>query len=154
MKKINAKHPPTSLDEWRSLLRRACRGKDNSDLFALARQLAPDLEKIEVKNGLVNLKDWYAVASKMRHAVTHADYEIKTDQWKDLNERQQMLCEIWFPFKMNGERRVLSLDKARMDNAVRMFLQYAFQIFKFLSQANGLDWNIFVRGFNTGKVKP
>jgi hypothetical protein len=160
--KFMAKHPPVSAtmspDEWRHFVQFAARGKsgkDNEGLFMMARQIAPSLERGETDNHLrVNLIDWYMGASKARHAVTHGDFEIKPGEWDALTERQMILCHTWFPCRVADGRRVLNLDKARAENAIKMFLQYAFTVFKFLSQTVGHDWDIFSRGFSTGVAKP
>ena len=144
-----------SFEYWRAYVGYVGHGTNNSGLFKLARALAPKLQQTEANKPLgIFLLDWYVAASKARHAVTHADFEVKPDEWNSMTEEQMLLSQQWFPCRMDDGRRLLDVSPDHAERAIRMFLQYAFTIFKFLSDVKGYDWNIFERGFKTGPSRP
>lgn len=146
---------PASFEYWRGFVSYIGRGRNNSGFFKLARRFAPNLSMAEESNQLgLNLPDWFAAASEMRHAVTHADFEVEPNRWDPLSQNQKTLLQLFFPCRIRNGKRMLAATVAKAEQAIRMFLQYAFTVFKFLSMSKSYDWDIFSRGFRIGSTRP
>jgi len=60
---------------------------------------------------------------------------------------------IFFPCVDENGERVLNLTPKNADKSLQLYAEYAFQVFKFLSQATGDDWDILETGLRPGKGK-
>jgi len=146
----------SKLEYWRAFVTYSCRGgRNNKKYFALLRNLAPGLSQGEVTNNRnLDLPKWYGAASEVRHAVTHADFELKPERWDGLTDDLKILSQLWFPCKMKSGRRLLNLSIKHAERDLRTFCEYGFMIFKHLSKTRDYDWDIFEKGFKVGKSEP
>lgn len=127
---------PSTVEDWHRYVRDTYRGKSNSKLFRWIRHLAPQVEEVEdeKQNTLrVNLQDWFAAAAEVRHAATHSNGLVKTEQVRDLSSRKQAVLRISFPGVDGPDGYVLHLDTESAGRALQVFHSYAYAIHKSLS---------------------
>lgn len=83
----------SKLSQWRAFVEGRYRGTNNSELFALARQLAPPLAAAEMNNrAKVNLVAWYSVWSALRHAITHSSGVLHGRNLTELGRQNADSC--------------------------------------------------------------
>ncbi len=137
----------TQLSYWRAYVTYACHGSINNDkYFRLIRKLAPDFATAEKSNVReIELTEWYAAASEVRHAVTHADFTIKPARIDGWNSDRRRNLFAWFSVEpkvpLVGNR--LRIDRKCAERALSIFGDYAFQVFKHLSLAKRYKWDLF-----------
>ena len=135
------KGTPQDLSTFRQAVRRVYRGKQNRQIFAYLRGLAPKLQLAEAKNNRgMDLGEWYEVVSEVRHAITHADSLIKsTRAW---NNSWLFLLTANFPGTGTADGYRLSLEHDSATKVLTIFAEYALQIDKHLCRAAGYHWSI------------
>ncbi len=102
--------------------------KQNRQIFAYLRRLAPELQVAEAKNNrTMDLSEWYEVVSEVRHAITHADSLIKSVRTSAWSKSRLFLLRACFPGKKTADGFRLSLEHDSATKALTMFAEYALQ---------------------------
>ena len=129
---------PSSLEDWRNYARGTYRGKNNRELLCWIRRLAPQVEKVETGNTLgMNLQDWFEAVSEVRHAVTHSNGLIKTENVGRLSSDAQAVLRNQFSGIDTADGYHLHLDTKSAREALQVFHNYAYAIHKSLSLKHG-----------------
>lgn len=129
---------PCSLEDWRNHTRGTYRGKNNRELLCWIRHLAPQVEKVETGNTLgMDLKEWFAAASEVRHAATHSNGLIKTESVGRLSNDAQAVLRDQFPGIDTADGYHLHLDTKSARETLQVFHNYAYAIHKSLSLKYG-----------------
>lgn len=134
-KKWGEKHGPLSTKEqYRQYVRGTYRGKNNSKLLSWIRKLASQVEGVEKHNTLtMDLQDWFAATSEVRHAATHSYGVVKAERMRHLSEQQKAILRSRFPGVDGPDGYVLHLDTKSAERALGTFHNYAYAIHKSLS---------------------
>ncbi len=132
--------PPLIKDDlayWQEYVRYAKRG-GNKELLALLGRRCEFIRRIEQDNAKsINLRDWFAAATAVRHAITHQQ-GIVTER-RDISSVAKL--KKWFPHETTPQGDLsLQLDPRMARKNLEMFGSYVFLIFKGLSVASGLDY--------------
>ena len=140
LEKWDEKHNhPSTLEDWHRYSRDTYRGKNNRGLLSWIRQLAPQVEKVETRNTLgMDLKEWFAAASEVRHAATHSNGFIKGENVDRLSCVGQAVLRKQFPGIDTADGYHLHLDTKSAREALEVFHNYAYAIHKSLSLGHGL----------------
>ncbi len=139
-KKVRADR--ASLDYWTAYARFAFRGEDNKKVLGFLRLQALALARAEQQGNIANveLTLWFAAASEVRHAVTHADSLLKKAAPAVTDHGP------WFPREATLQGSRVAMQPENTQRSISTFVEYAFLIFKCLSQQLGLDWNVLPFG--------
>ncbi|MDP3014097.1 MAG: hypothetical protein Q8M92_07650 [Candidatus Subteraquimicrobiales bacterium] len=139
-----ARTPIDTLEDWKQFVRKSYRGKQNKEIFKYFRDLAPDLTKAEKHNNRqVDLSEWYSVVTEVRHAATHSNLVIKSVRITGWPKKRIAILNKFFPGELEGTGYILHLNRKNAEETLRGFAEYAFIIFKCLSNSVGYDWQIF-----------
>jgi len=130
---------PSTLEDWSHYVRHTYRGKNNRELLSWIRQLALQVEKVETWNTLgMDLKEWFAAASEVRHAATHSNGLIKRENVDRLSCVGQAVLRKQFPGIDTADGYHLDLDTKSAREALQVFHNYAYAIHKSLSLGHSL----------------
>lgn len=140
-KKWGKKNGPLSTKEqYRQYVRDTYRGKNNSKLLSWIRELASQVEEVEKHNTLtMDLRDWFAAASEVRHAATHSYGVVKTERMRNLSRQENAILRSFFPGVDEPGGYVLHLDTKSAERALKTFHNYAYAIHKSLSIEYGFS---------------
>jgi len=130
----------TSLVYWQRLVRHGYRSSDNAKILGFLRELAPALSEAETSNDRnVDLTEWYAAVSEVRHAATHADCVVKEARLAGWPDDRQRHMASWFPYErdVGAKGMRLRLRKEHAEKALERFAEYGYQVLKRLSAACG-----------------
>ena len=139
----------TTPEYWRAFMEFHCRGtrnnRDNEEYFRCLRRFAPDIARVENQNWReLDLPEWYAAASEVRHAITHADFTIKGNRIKDWSASKKGLLVHWFPCRSDGSSGYkLTMVRKDAEENLAVFDDYARLILKSLSEKDRLEWDFF-----------
>jgi len=134
---------PSTHEDWRSFLR-LYRGTDNKELLDFVRSTAPDFEKAETHNNRnIDLVKWYKVVAKVRHAVTHSNGLISAES---LQEIDNALLERLFNGTKEAAAYRLEISQENTEDALSIFADYGFALFKALSMKQGYEWDVLGKG--------
>lgn len=132
----------SSMAEGREALERSF--KSNAERLKQLRRISPRLEEAELKNNRsLNLQLWFIVATEVRHAVTHSNFLIKlrwTNKW---SPEQFAILNRCFPHVDTSDGRDLQLAEKNAKDAVQLFGEYGYAIFKVLRIEAGREWTIW-----------
>jgi len=135
--------PPQDTSTLRQAVRQVYRGKQNRQIFAYLRRLAPELQQAEANNNRgMDLREWYEVVSEVRHAITHADSLIKSARTSAWGKPRLSLLNACFPGTGTAGGYRLSLEHDSATKALTMFAEYALQVDKYLCRAAEYHWSI------------
>lgn len=150
--KWQAKRKQTqSRADFRDFVRWSYRGKNNKVLLSLLRSLGKGLEEAEERNiKNLNLASWYAAVAEVRHASTHSDQLIREC---DLRTIDAGILRRFFPGVQEANGYRLRLDEKSVEEALRVFAEYGFQIFKALCRGASYDWDV-LRAMKVPPAKP
>lgn len=128
------------LIEIRSELKSKFKSRNNAEAFKFIRQESETYKKYEENNtSSLNLIDWYSVFSLVRHAITHAESNIKRADYDKLSNAQRLLLHKFFHCKICKEYVALKPDYITFREVVKCTHSHAFLIFKGLSETLGLE---------------
>ncbi|MGB3717442.1 MAG: hypothetical protein WA996_23710, partial [Candidatus Promineifilaceae bacterium] len=119
-------------------------------VFSLLRRLDSDdrIGKVERRNHRgINLTEWFGVVSQVRQATVHNSAVIKKakiEEWSQ-HKKQDILYRI-FPGTYGENGYILQLTREHANNALKMFAEYAFVIYRSLSNIYGYEWKMVVEG--------
>jgi len=117
--------------------------KTNSDKLKFLRKICPDISNSETQNNrVINLTDWFAVVEELRHSITHSNSIIKTDRMKNWSKNKREILKKHFPGNNTKEGYQLFITDKNATSCLKLFSEYSFQIYKFLSISRSYDWNI------------
>jgi len=132
----------SDLEFWKAFIRYALQG--NRFFLNYVRQIAPSLQDAEERNNRVlDLVKWYEVVTKVREASTHSNFIIKAEKMHSWTERHKEILETHFSGRFNNGNYSLMLKLDNAEAALKLFVEYAFAIFKSLSIALNHNWQIF-----------
>lgn len=139
----NIRNPKTDLSYWSKFVRYRFR---NEELFKEMRNLSRALERAEMNNNRkLNLQKWYVITTEVRHAVTHCNAVIKAKRMNNWDKIKKQLLSKYFTGYYKNNDYVLNLSKKDVEFNLRIFIEFAYQIFKYLSQVKGYKWEVFKR---------
>lgn len=132
---------PSDTASWRALLRSA---RWNSiALLASLRLLAPSIGVREAANDRqMHMSEWHQVLQEVRHAATHSDMRIRHDRIAEWPPARKRLLRRKFPGETQDGDYVLKVTREAAQAAIQTAADYAFLIFKCLSQRCDYDWAI------------
>ncbi|MFC1572895.1 hypothetical protein ACFL6M_04770 [Candidatus Eisenbacteria bacterium] len=132
------KYPPSRKADWRELVVKAYRGKNNKDLLAYLRRLAPAVKQYETINRRqFDLPGWYRVLSTVRHATVHQQLVIRGHQLSTLSATERGVLERYFSGVPEDESYRIALEGDDAKVALRTLGEYAYLHFKGLSEQYG-----------------
>jgi len=132
----------TEVAYWNGLVRYSYRGDNNKKIRSFLRSQAPTLAAAESSNDRrVDLVAWYKAISTVRHAATHVGGFIRDD---DIAGQPIQDFGQWFPIARDEEKSGywLKLTKQKAELALRLLIEYGYQIFKALSQVIDGEWDL------------
>lgn len=92
-----------------------------------------------------DFRDWWSVASEVRHAVVHSRAIVSTARLKGLGEPRTKLLRAHFPGRQLAGGYRLELTRKSAERAIQHHAEYAFHLYKELSRLDGLDPEVFKR---------
>ncbi|MCK4653559.1 MAG: hypothetical protein KAU01_03860 [Candidatus Cloacimonetes bacterium] len=117
--------------------------KTNTKKLKLLRKICPDISKGETENNrVVDLTDWFIVVEEIRHSATHSNFVIKTSRMKNWSKAKREMLKKYFPGINIEQGYRLNITSENAKYCLKLFSEYSFQIYKFLSISRGYDWNI------------
>ena len=117
--------------------------KKNTDKLKFLRKICPDISKGETNNNrVIDLADWFIVVEEIRHSATHTNFILKKSRMKNWSKARREMLKKYFPGMLNEQGYRLNITRENAKFCLELFLEYSFQIFKFLSISRGYDWNI------------
>jgi hypothetical protein len=132
---------PSNPASWRSTPKLA--RWSSACLLASLRALEPSVAVAEANNTRqMQLSEWHTVLGEVRHAATHSDMRIRRSliaQWPPSRTR---LLRRKFPGELYDGDYVLHLTRQDAESTIQMAADYAFLLFKCMSRARGLEWDI------------
>jgi len=125
---------PSTLEDWSQYVRAKYRGKNDRDLLSWIRRLASHVSEVEKQNTLrMDLREWFAAVSEVRHAATHSKGLIKREKGNSLSTVGQAILRSQFPGMESTNGYDLHLDTKSSGRALEVFQDYAYAIHKSLS---------------------
>ncbi len=141
LKEQNEDKSVGSFQYWRLFTKSAY--TNNRKLLQVLRRLAPKLRTWEKKNNRgLDLVEWFAVVSEVRHAITHSGGLLKAAKTAKWNEVRYTILRKSFPGTRRQQGYLIRMSLKSADSMLRLLGEYAFLIFKALSLAGGYEWNI------------
>jgi hypothetical protein len=139
--KFSRKFPVKNLDYWKNYSRKYYR--NNKEALKFIRTLSNRIEPIEQKNHReLNLSDWFLVISKVRHAITHSNFVVKSDVYCSLSIYQRRILRGYFSGRKIVNSYSLEITPYDAHRAIEILSQYAHLIFKCLSLAKNYDTDL------------
>jgi hypothetical protein len=132
---------PVSATDWGEFAR-MYRGRSNKDLLHQLRVLAPNFALGEDSNWRsLNLACWYRALSRVRHAITHSDLVLSSEDLAAVRSEGKEFLELFPGVEVGGayELRV-SLESAEL--ILTLLAEHGFLAFKSISLAAGYDWDV------------
>lgn len=140
--------PLTGFDYWRALLDGEYRGKRNAQVFRLLRELAPAIASGEKQNNHhLDLVEWYQAVTSVRDSATHCSFVVGRGI-DDSHLLQKKPYSDFFPCIIESGTVRLNMDLKNAERGLGLFAEYAFLIFKCLSQSEGYEWHLTDTGWN------
>lgn len=116
---------------------------NNEELLKYVRQLAPTLPQAEQHNNRVlDLNDWFNVIGEVRHATTHSGFLIKPQRLRGWSTAKRHLLTDCVDGTSIARGYEMEATKENVKYNLRLLAEYAFIVFKFLSQTQNYDWKI------------
>ena len=112
-------------------------------LLASLRLVQPSIAPAEVTNARhIHLEEWHHVLKEVRHGATHSEMRIRSSRIAQWPPSRMRLLRREFPGDIENGDYVLRLTKEHAQSAIQMAADYAFLLFKCLSQRCRYDWDI------------
>jgi len=140
---ISLRQPPEAADfaSWRAALHSG-RWSSTALLGAL-RLIQPSISTRETTNDRdVHMDEWHQILQEIRHAATHSDMRIRHSRIARWPPSRIRLLRRKFPGQAQNGDYVLQLTRDAAQSAIQTAADYAFLLFKCLSQSSGYDWDI------------
>lgn len=132
------------IEYWRRFTRLAYRSNDA--LLDYLGGIAPEIEKAEQHNNRgIDLTDWFAAVSEVRHAVVHSSMIVKPSRLDRLSNGARRLLVDCFPGSNTDAGYQLSIGVKKAKFALKLFGEYALLVFKCLSEKQRYDWKSLIR---------
>jgi len=129
------------IEHWKESVREHCWKK--VDFLALLREIAPELKEVEQQNNrTIELSEWHSVAAAVRHAATHSNMLIKSNEMHKWSQVKHDLLAHFFPGTYTDGGYRLDLCRKDADSNLNLFAEYAFTVFKSLSKLDSYRWNM------------
>jgi len=129
----------TTFQYWRDFIDRCY--KANTKILELLRTIAPDIQKVEKKNNrAIDLTQWFEVATEVRHAVTHSSSLIKNEKMYNWTPNARLLLTNHFHGTYRQGGYILYSTMANAKECLTILAEYAYTIYKNLSELNSYDW--------------
>jgi hypothetical protein len=123
---------------------RKLRGRNNRDILSLLRKLSDHFDKAESKNNEgIDLKEWFEVLSKVRHAIIHSNFRLKKDSKQLLTSSQYDLLSLYFPHVEEKDFYEFKIKRSHAEKMLRLITEYGILVFKSLSIEGGYNWKVF-----------
>lgn len=115
------------------------------NLYSLLKEAGKDTFKEYSKSNIIKTGyyEFWTIISETRHAITHTQCQIKKSK---INKSQThfKVFEMLFNYSyINEEEILIQLDYLKFFKTIEYISSYAFQIFKTISIADKLDWQIY-----------
>ncbi|MEQ1587554.1 MAG: hypothetical protein ABL895_16840 [Cyclobacteriaceae bacterium] len=132
--------------EIRALLKCELKGRNNAKALKMLRKESKVYKKFEQSNtSEINIVDWYAVFSLVRHSITHSASSIKREDYNNLPPARQILFNKLFPSKADNDFVSIKPTYITFRNVIKHSHSHALLIFKGLSDSLKLEsFPIFV----------
>jgi len=131
----------TDISFWRTYL--DYHYKTNMKKLNFLRKICPDISKGETQNNRkINLTYWFAVVEELRHSTTHSNFIIKTGRMKNWPKAKREILKEYFPGENTEQGYQLYIINKKATFCLKLFAEYSFQVYKFLSISRGYYWNI------------
>jgi hypothetical protein len=131
-------------EDAKSFFRRSYRSTNKEELLKFIARQAPAFAKANTANSEgINLRDWYRVLSKVRHAIVHQLFRINTFKGNFTRE-QKLLFNKYFTSEETGNLIELLMTKKEANDQMILIAEYGFLIFKSLCIEEDLDWKVLM----------
>ena len=115
----------------------------NADKLKLLRKICPDISVGEKKNNrVIDLTEWFTVVKEVRDAATHSDFTIHAYRMKNWPQSKRNMLKEHFSGVLVDQKYKLNTASKDAEFCLKLFSEYSFQIYKFLSISSGYDWSI------------
>jgi hypothetical protein len=132
---------PSNAASWRVGLRSA--RWTSVKLLASLRQIEPSIAAREAANDRqMDMNEWHQVLQEVRHASTHTHMRIRNYRMAHWSPAKKRILRRKFPGQPQNGDYALDLTRESAQSAVQTAADYAFLIFKCLSQSCSYDWDI------------
>ncbi len=133
-----------SIVDWKKTVRRLNQGVNNKELLKIIRLLSPEFQEAESDNlKNVDLSHWFNAISISRHCIVHSESILKNDEYNKLKEYEISVLNYFFEIEdLEAENRKMSISAQQASSVMEFMCEYAFQIFKWLSISQKLEWRI------------
>jgi hypothetical protein len=137
-----------AFDMIRAQLKIDLRGRNNGEVLKMIRNESEIYRSHETNNvGEINLMDWNAVFSLVRHSITHANMVVKSEGFDKLQSHQQVLFRKMFPCIAAENEFTFTPTFETLVETIRTASAHVILIFRGLSSCLGFESHpIFHRG--------
>ena len=114
------------------------------NLFKLIKKACGPNFEIYSKNNNNNLrfKELWTVLSECRHAITHSQAVINLNKINKTEYHKKIFDYLFLSTVLRDNNITIELDYSSLDHLLKIVSEFAFQIYKLLSQSENLDWEI------------
>lgn len=139
---LNKKNLTLDLGYWKKFVRYL--RNSNDKWLDIIRDRSQAFNKSEMKNShSLNLQKWYVISTEVRHAVTHFNFIIKAAKMSNWDLEMKHILSKRFPGNYINKDYILKINRKDAEFNLRIFIEYGYQIFKYLSQIKGYKWEVF-----------
>lgn len=93
------------------------------------------------KNNLhIKFKELWTILSEVRHSVTHKESLIGLELINKSDHHSEIFSYLFNSKKVSDDLLLIDLDYNKFEKLIKRFSEFAFQIFKLLSNEENLEW--------------
>ncbi|MFT4523023.1 MAG: hypothetical protein ACI8ZN_001975 [Bacteroidia bacterium] len=136
---------PRSFNLCRSFLDTIKSERYNKGYFKILRSICASLEQFEANNNTnLSLTTWYKCLGFVRNKITHSDCKFTADdrEYIRLTSIEKKYLNMYFNAIKEGDQFEISLPIELGKKHLKLICEYAFLIFKELSQTTGQEWRV------------
>lgn len=137
---------------WRQFVR-ILYGNSFSTL-EIIRSHSPLVAQVEkANNRVLDLTIWHLVAAEVRHAATHSNMVILRNRTEKWTTAHFAMVEKLFGATSTSEGLEVHPNRKSAEHALKLFAEYAYGLFKGLSQVGGYSSDVFPRQIKSSSAQ-
>ncbi len=121
--------------------------RGSSDIFDCIKKAGnPYFNKISnSNNSTIKFKEYWDIISQVRHGIIHSSSKIEIVKIHKTPYHFKLFDRLFSYKNINDEVLEIQLDYKKTKNLQKIISEFGFQIFKSISMAEGLDWDILIK---------